>query len=97
MKSSPPAEDVRPTAAASRSAMSITIAPQTILIFVGLATLTWAVVSVGGTLLVIFVAIFLAMVLSPVVDAASERLNLGRGAASSLVVLGLGCSSWCSC
>jgi predicted PurR-regulated permease PerM len=90
IKSSPPAEDERPTAAPSRSAMSITIAPQTILIFVGLATLTWAIVSVGGTLLVIFVAIFLAMVLSPVVDAASVRLNLGRGAASSLVVLGLG-------
>jgi len=89
MKSSPPADE-RPTAAPSRSSMSITIAPQTILIFVGLATLTWAIVSVGGTLLVIFVAIFLAMVLSPVVDAASERLNLGRGAASSLVVLGLG-------
>jgi predicted PurR-regulated permease PerM len=72
-----------------RSGMSITIAPQTILIFVGLATLTWAIVSVGGTLLVIFVAVFLAMVLSPVVDAAAKRWNLGRGAASSLVVLGL--------
>ena len=90
MTAAPPAEDERPTAVRSRAGMSITIAPQTILIFVGLATLTWAIVSVGGTLLVIFVAIFLAMVLSPVVDAASQRLNLGRGAASSLVVLGLG-------
>jgi hypothetical protein len=38
--------------------MSITIAPQTILIFVGLARLTWAIVSVGGTLQVILFAIF---------------------------------------
>ena len=89
MKPSPAADVERPIAAAPRSGVSITIAPQTILIFVGLATLTWAIVSVGGTLLVIFVAIFLAMVLSPVVDAAAQRLKLGRGAASSLVVLGL--------
>jgi len=68
--------------------MSITIAPQTILIFVGLATLTWAIVSVGGTSLVIFVAIFLAMVLSPVVDAAARRLNLGRR--RGLLTRGLG-------
>jgi predicted PurR-regulated permease PerM len=89
VSSPPPAEDGQPTAAASPAAASISISPQTILIFVGLATLTWAIVSVGGTLLVIFVAIFLAMVLSPVVDAAARRLKLGRGAASSLVVLGL--------
>jgi predicted PurR-regulated permease PerM len=90
LSSPPPAEDGRPPVATSPAAASISISPQTILIFVGLATLTWAIVSVGGTLLVIFVAVFLAMVLSPVVDAAARRLKLGRGAASSLVVLGLG-------
>jgi predicted PurR-regulated permease PerM len=86
---SAPAADPEPAPVSSRTGTSISIAPQTILIFVGLATLTWAIVSVGGTLLVIFVAVFLAMVLSPVVDAAARRLKLGRGAASSLVVLGL--------
>jgi predicted PurR-regulated permease PerM len=62
---------------------------RTILTFVGLVVLTWMLVAVGGTLLVIFVSVFLAVVLSPVVGAASERLNLGRGAASSLVVQGV--------
>ena len=69
--------------------MSISISARTILTFVGLVVLTWMLVAVGGTLLVMFVSVFLAVVLSPVVDAASRRLNLGRGAASSLVVLGL--------
>ena len=69
--------------------VSISISARTILIFVGLVALTWAFVAVGGVLLVIFVSIFLAVVLSPVVDAAGQKFNLGRGAASSLVVLGL--------
>jgi predicted PurR-regulated permease PerM len=88
------AEGALPPAATSTGVpaepgVSISISPRTILTFVGLVVLTWMLVEVGGTLLVIFVSVFLAMVLSPVVDAASERLNLGRGAASSLVVLGL--------
>jgi len=69
--------------------VSVSISPRTILIFVGLVALTWALVAVGGTLLVIFVSVFLAIVLAPVVDAAAAKWNLGRGAASSLVVLGL--------
>ena len=69
--------------------MTISISAKTIVLFVGLVALTWSFVVVGGTLLVIFVSIFLAIVLSPVVDAAAKRFNLGRGAASSLVVLGL--------
>jgi predicted PurR-regulated permease PerM len=87
--SSPSPAAAMPDAAPTQAAVTMTVSPRTILIFVGLVTLTWAIVSVGGTLLVIFVAIFLAMVLSPVVDAAAQRFNLGRGAASSLVVLGI--------
>lgn len=51
--------------------------------------LTWSFVVVGSTLLVIFVAIFMAIVLAPVVDWVQTRFGMGRGAASSLVVLGL--------
>jgi predicted PurR-regulated permease PerM len=69
--------------------ISISISTATILVFVGLIALTWSFVVVGSTLLVIFVAIFLAIVLSPVVDATQKRFNMGRGGASSLVVLGL--------
>ena len=69
--------------------VSISISTATILVFVGLIALTWSFVVVGSTLLVIFVAIFLAIVLSPVVDTTQERFNMGRGGASSLVVLGL--------
>lgn len=57
--------------------------------FVGLVALTWSFVVVGGTLLIILVALFLAIVLAPVVDKAQRRLDMGRGAASSPVVLGL--------
>jgi predicted PurR-regulated permease PerM len=71
------------------SGVAITIAPATILVFVGLVALTWSLVKVGGTLLIIFVSIFLAIVLAPVVEVTARRLNLGRGAASTLVVLGL--------
>ena len=69
--------------------VSISISTATILVFVGLIALTWSFVVVGSTLLVIFVSIFLAIVLSPVVDSAQKRFNMGRGGASSLVVLGL--------
>jgi predicted PurR-regulated permease PerM len=89
MSAHPSTDEGQARAVAAPAAVSISIAPRTILIFVGLVTLTWALVAVGGTLLVIFVSIFLAVVLSPVVDAAARKFNLGRGAASSLVVLGL--------
>lgn len=69
--------------------MTISISARTILLFVGLVALTWSFVVVGATLLTIFVSIFLAIVLSPIVDAAASRFGLGRGAASSLVVFGL--------
>jgi predicted PurR-regulated permease PerM len=85
----PSTDEGQAPAVAAPGAVAIAIAPRTILIFVGLSALTWALVTVGGTLLVIFISIFLAVVLSPVVDAAARRFNLGRGAASSLVVLGL--------
>jgi predicted PurR-regulated permease PerM len=90
MGTSPPGGEVRPPVGVPAAAgVSISIAPRTILTFVGLVALTWCLVAVGGTLLVIFVSVFLAVVLSPVVDAATQRLNLGRGGAASLVVLGL--------
>lgn len=90
MATSPPATgEQTPAVIPAGPSVSISISARTILIFVGLVTLTWALVAVGGTLLVIFVAVFLAMVLSPVVDAAAARFSLGRGAASTLVVLGL--------
>ena len=69
--------------------VSISISTATILVFVGLIALTWSFVVVGSTLLVIFVSIFLAIVLSPVVDTTQERFDMGHGGASSLVVLGL--------
>lgn len=71
------------------ASISISVSTRTILIFVGLIALTWSFVVVGSTLLVIFVAVFLAIVLAPLVDGVQERLGMGRGAASSLVVLGL--------
>lgn len=87
--STPTPDPAEPSARPAAGSVSISISARTILVFVGLVTLTWAIVAVGGTLLVIFVSVFLAIVLSPIVDGAAERLHLGRGAAASLVVLGL--------
>jgi predicted PurR-regulated permease PerM len=48
----------------------------------------WALVSVRTSLLSLFLALFSALVLDPVVALVQRRLHLGRGAAATLVVLG---------
>ncbi len=84
-----PEPEPAPAPPAAVNSVSISVSTRTILIFVGLITLTWSFVVVGSTLLIIFVSIFLAIVLAPVVDSTQKHLHMGRGAASSLVVLGL--------
>jgi predicted PurR-regulated permease PerM len=47
----------------------------------------WAVASIGSALLLLFLALFLALVLDPLVTRLERAPRLGRGAASTIVVL----------
>jgi predicted PurR-regulated permease PerM len=49
----------------------------------------WALVSIRTSLLTLFLALFSALVLDPVVALAQRKLHVGRGLAAIIVVLGL--------
>jgi predicted PurR-regulated permease PerM len=72
-----------------RRAFSIDITVRTMLIASALIAAAWAVVSVRTSILTLFLSLFAALVLDPVVDLVQRRLKLGRGAAATFVVLGL--------
>jgi predicted PurR-regulated permease PerM len=74
---------------AARSELDVFISIRTIL-FVGAAVaVAWALASIGDVLLLIFLAVFNAAVLAPVVDAMDRRLPWSRGVCSTVLVLGL--------
>ena len=69
--------------------LAVFISIRTIL-FVGVAVaLAWALASIGQVLLLVFVSVFSAAVLAPVVDAMSRRLRWSRATCSSVLVLGI--------
>jgi predicted PurR-regulated permease PerM len=80
------AADVTPTA---RRALNVTISIRTLLVTAALIAVAWAFVSVRTAVLTLFLALFSALVLEPIVTLVQRRLKLGRGAAATLVVLGL--------
>jgi predicted PurR-regulated permease PerM len=69
--------------------VNVNITVRTMLIAAAFVAMAWAFVSVRTAALTIFLSLFAALVLEPVVSFAQRRLNLGRGAAATLVVLGL--------
>jgi predicted PurR-regulated permease PerM len=74
---------------AARSELAVFISIRTIL-FVGAAVaVAWALRSIGDVLLLVFLAVFNAAVLAPVVDAMDRRLAWSRGVCSTVLVLGL--------
>jgi predicted PurR-regulated permease PerM len=74
---------------AARSELDVFISIRTIL-FVGAAVaVAWALASIGDVLLLIFLAVFNAAVLAPVVDAMDRRLPWSRAVCSTVLVLGL--------
>jgi predicted PurR-regulated permease PerM len=68
---------------------NVTISIRTLLVAAAFIAVGWAFVSVRTSVLTLFLALFAALVLDPVVDLVVRRTRLGRGAAATVIVLGL--------
>jgi predicted PurR-regulated permease PerM len=79
---------VAPQPSPARERM-IGITIPTLVIITAFAGLVWALVAVRSTVLTLFFALFAATVLEPVVRFTQRKLKVGRGAASTIIVLGL--------
>jgi predicted PurR-regulated permease PerM len=75
--------------ASGRRTFSVDITVRTMLIASALIAAGWAFVSVRTSILTLFLSLFSALVLDPVVALVQRRTKLGRGAAATIVVLGL--------
>jgi predicted PurR-regulated permease PerM len=73
----------------SRRALSVTITVRTMLVAATVIAVAWAFVSVRTAVLTLFLSLFAALVLDPVVTLAQRRLKLGRGATATIIVLSL--------
>ena len=74
-------------AVVSRRRVEVTVSQRTLWLVVGVAVVAWLLASIRDALLLLFVALFLALVLDPLVRGL-ERRRLRRGAAATIVVLG---------
>jgi predicted PurR-regulated permease PerM len=72
-----------------RRAFSITITTKTMFVAAAFIAVGWALVSIRTSLLTLFLALFSALVLDPVVALVQRKLHVGRGLAAIIVVLGL--------
>lgn len=72
-----------------RRALSISITPQTMFIAAAIVAVVWAFVAVRTSVLALFLALFSALVLEPVVALVQRKLHLGRGLAALIVLLGV--------
>ena len=70
--------------------VEITISTRTLVTILGTIAVVWAFVAARQAVLWIFIALFLAIVLSTPVNWLEERRGMKRGTAAILVVLGLG-------
>jgi predicted PurR-regulated permease PerM len=76
-------------APAPRRPFQVTITTRTLLIASAFVLAFWALVSVRTSVLTLFLALFAALVLEPVVTLMQRRLSMGRGAAATTLVLAL--------
>jgi predicted PurR-regulated permease PerM len=74
---------------ADRQPLSINITVRTMLVVAAFVAVFWAFVAVRTSVLTLFLALFSALVLDPVVELVQRRLKLGRSAAAVIVVLGI--------
>ena len=74
---------------AARSELAVFISIRTIAIVAAAVAFAWALASIGNVLLLIFLAVFNAAVLAPVVDAMDRRLPWSRAMCSTVLVLGI--------
>jgi predicted PurR-regulated permease PerM len=82
-----PAAD-QPTVAGPRS-LTVTITAKTFFVLAAIVAVGWMLVDVRSTLMTFFVALFLALVLDPVVRLMQRKLGWGRGATATTLVLTL--------
>jgi predicted PurR-regulated permease PerM len=68
---------------------SVAITVPTMFLVAAFVAAVWALVAVRESVLTLFLALFAALVLEPVVTSVQRRLKLGRGAAAVIVVLGI--------
>jgi predicted PurR-regulated permease PerM len=73
----------------ARRPFSINITVRTMLVAAAIVAVVWAFVLARSSVLTLFLALFSALVLDPVVALVQRRLHLGRGPAALIVVLGL--------
>jgi predicted PurR-regulated permease PerM len=69
--------------------LSVDLTVRTMLIASALIAAGWAFVSIRTAILTLFLSLFSALVLDPVVALVQRRTKLGRGAAATIIVLGL--------
>ena len=82
------AHATRPRVGGKR-ALSVVISVRTLLVAAAFILVGWALVSVRTSVLTLFLALFSALVLESVVTLVQQRTRLGRGAAATVVVLGI--------
>jgi predicted PurR-regulated permease PerM len=73
----------------TRRPFSISITFRTLLLAALLVFVGWAFVSIRSAILTLFLALFVALVLEPVVALLERKSRFGRGASSTIVVLSL--------
>ena len=69
--------------------MSVSITIKSVLVIAAFIFAGWMLLDVRSTLMTFFVALFLALVLDPVVRLMERKLGWGRGAASTILILAL--------
>jgi predicted PurR-regulated permease PerM len=74
---------------ARRGALNVNLTVRTMLLVSAVVALAWAFVSIREAVLTLFLALFSALVLEPVVRVMQRKLPLGRGACATVLVLGL--------
>ena len=75
--------------AAAPRALNVNITVKTMLVVVAIVALAWVFVYVRSVMLTLFLALFGALVLEPVVRVMQRKLSLSRGRAATFLVLGL--------
>jgi predicted PurR-regulated permease PerM len=78
-----------PPTSASARALNVNIVLRTMLVVTAIVALAWVFVYVRSVMMSLFLALFFALVLEPVVRVMERRLSLSRGRAATLLVLGL--------
>jgi predicted PurR-regulated permease PerM len=73
----------------AQRALSVNITVGTVLMIAAVIALAWAFVEIREVMLTVFLALFSALVLEPVVRLMQRHTRLGRGACATTLILGL--------